>query len=88
MWTRRAFYVLPALVATLFVVILLALWLAGAECTGKDSGEYGCNGVGDVYTAVLYGGLLITALSLVVWAVGMLVVGARRLRSRLGGRST
>jgi hypothetical protein len=80
-WARRALYLLPLLVAGACLGLIFLLQLAGAWCSDLDSGHYRCNTAGTASWTLFYLGFLLTAISLVTWAVVMLRMFVRRRRT-------
>ena len=84
---RRALYVLPLLVAGVTILAIWALGAFGAECHGRLlEGTYECNSLGEAQDDLFYAGLALTAVSIVVWVLGMLGIGIRLLVRRRRAR--
>jgi hypothetical protein len=85
---RVGLYVLPLLVAGLWLIGHLVLDALGAECVGGDliDGGMACNGLGETQWVFDFGGFLLTLASIGVWAVGLVAnrVGRRRRGQRTG----
>ena len=78
---------LPVLILALSFLVYYILGLFGADCHGDWlDGPWVCNELGEVQHSLGWGGWMVAALSVPIWALGMAVVGVRSLKRRRSGR--
>jgi hypothetical protein len=84
-WSCRAFYVLPAAICAVTLLVFVVFSLSGADCGGGDlldGAPPTCNRLGELQHDFGWAGFVLALITVPFWAIGMLVAGVRLLRSR------